>query len=100
MNTTDKSFNAMSFFNAAIFSESHKSKYDDISVDIDRTSGYRTKAFNQIKFDEFDAWKPMVADTDITDIHQLSNMRLLRPLSMLQLTPIDKSPPAPLRRMQ
>ena len=93
--------NAMFAFNKAIFSENHKSKYDDIDisilnecrtivpmgylhkhdklkelVEIDRTKAF-TWAFKQIKripkFNEFDIWKPI---TDEIDIYKLSSLTL------------------------
>ena len=104
VNTEDKYnrlVNAMFAFNKAIFSENHKSKYDDIDisilnecrtkvpmgylhkhdklkelVEIDRTKAF-TWAFKQIKripkFNEFDIWKPM---TDEIDIYKLSSLTL------------------------
>ena len=104
VNTEDKYnrlINAMFQFNKSIFSESHKSKYDDIDMsilnecktvvpqgwfhkmdsiknhaEIDRTKAF-TWAFRQIKripkFNEFDAWMPM---TDEIDIYKLSSLTL------------------------
>ena len=104
VNTEDKYnrlINAMFQFNKSIFSESHKSKYDDIDMsilnecktvvpqgwfhkmdkvknhaEIDRTKAF-TWAFRQIKripkFNEFDAWMPM---TDKIDIYKLSSLTL------------------------
>ena len=104
VNTEDKYnrlINAMFAFNKAIFSENHKSKYDDIDisilnecrtivpmgylhkhdklkelVEIDRTKAF-TWAFKQIKripkFNEFDIWKPII---DEIDIYKLSSLTL------------------------